>query len=106
MREKLMRIHRLIASAVFAATIAVSGASYAFETTSVGGTNPDGSAKFQDPDQQDLNKTLGGLQFKVTGGSNESQENSSDRPPWELKPTPPLSGFSTMGGSPMFQPGR
>ena len=35
-----MRIHHLIASAAFAAAIAASGAAYAFESSSLGGTNP------------------------------------------------------------------
>ena len=43
-----MRIHHLIASAAFAAAIAASGAAYAFEATSLGGTNPDGS-HYEDP---------------------------------------------------------
>lgn len=101
-----MRIHRLIASAAFAVAIATSGASYAFETTSVGGTNPDGSAQFQDPDQQDLNKALGGIQFGVSANGNETQADASDRPPWELKPTTPMRSFysSPMSGSSMFRP--
>jgi hypothetical protein len=102
-----MRNHRLIASAAFAAAMAIASASYAFETTSIGGTNPDGSAKFQDPDQQDLNKSLGGLQFGVTSSTSSDQADDG-RPPWELKQTPPSRSFysSPMSGPSMFRPGQ
>jgi hypothetical protein len=105
MREKLMRIHRLIASAVFAATIAVSGASYAFETTSIGGVDTSSGSKLLEPTEQDLNKSLGGFQFDVKTSSGADQGDDG-RPPWELKPTTPMRGFSTMGGPSLFRPGQ
>jgi hypothetical protein len=46
-----MRVHRAIAAAVFLSALLGSAAAYAFETTSIGGTNADGSAKYQDPDE-------------------------------------------------------
>lgn len=105
-----MRIERLIASAAFAALIATSGAALAFETTSIGGTNPDGSANFKAPDEQDIDKAVGGFQFGVSanGGSTTTTDTSDEgRPPWELKPTPPMRSFySSMGGSPMFRAGQ
>jgi hypothetical protein len=98
-----MRIHRLIASAAFAAVLTVAGASYAFETTSIGGTNPDGSANFKAPDEQDIDKAVGGFQFGVSanGASSTTTDTSDDgRPPWELKPTPPMRSFySSPSGS-------
>jgi hypothetical protein len=103
-----MRIHHLIAGAAFAAAIAASGAAYAFETTSLGATNPDGSAQFQDPDEQQLKDPLAGLQFGVTSsGGNDTAEDST-RPPWEIKPPPPSQSFygSSMGGTPLFRPGQ
>ena len=96
-----MRIHHLIASAAFAAAIAASGAAYAFETTSLGGANPDGSAQFQDPDQQQLKGPLDGLQFGVTSGGSNSNSADDSRPPWEIKPPPPSQNFT---GSPMGGP--
>jgi hypothetical protein len=103
-----MRIHRFIAGAAFAAAVAFSGASYAFETTSIGGTNPDGTAQFQDPDSQDLKNSFGGLEFGVIGKSSGDDVDTSARPPWELKPTPPSRSFysSPMSGSSMFRPGN
>jgi hypothetical protein len=103
-----MRIHGLIASVAFTAALAVSGAAYAFETTSVGNTNPGGSAQFQDPDEQALKGPLGGIQFGVTSNGNDSAADDSARPPWEIKPPPPSQGFfgSPMSGPPLFRPGQ
>lgn len=102
-----MRIHRLIASAAFAAAIAAAGASYAFETTSIGGVDTSSGAKLLEPTEQDLNKPLGGLQFDVKTSSNADQGDDG-RPPWELKPTTPMRSFysSPMSGSSMFRPGQ
>jgi hypothetical protein len=96
-----MRIHHLIASAAFAAAIAISGAAYAFESTSLGGSNPDGSAQFQDPDEQPLKGPLGSLQFGVTSSGAESNTADDSRPPWEIKPPPPSQSFT---GSPIGGP--
>jgi hypothetical protein len=103
-----MRIHHLIASAAFAAAIAASGAAYAFESSSLGGTNPDGSAQFQDPDEQPLKGPLGGLQFGVTSSGADSSSTDDSRPPWELKPPPPSQSFtdSPMGGPSLFRSGQ
>ncbi len=46
-----MRFDRGIAAAVFLSTILISAGAQAFETTSIGGTNADGSARYQDPDE-------------------------------------------------------
>lgn len=105
-----MRIHRLIAGAAFAAAVAVSGTAYAFETTSIGGTNPDGTPQFQDLDLDapKLTNSLGGLQFGITTKGNDSDADDSGRPPWEIKPPPPSRSFysSPMSGSSMFRAGR
>lgn len=102
-----MRIHRLVAGAAFAAAMTIAGASYAFETTSIGGTNPDGTANFKAPDEQDIDKAVGGFQFGVSanGGSSTTNSDTSDegRPPWELKPTPPMRSFYSSPGSSMFR---
>jgi len=55
-----MRFHRAIFGAAILAAVLTSGGAQAFETTSIGGTNPDGSAKFQDPDDQQTSALLGG----------------------------------------------
>jgi len=105
-----MRFQRLIGSAIFAATLAASGAAFAFETTSIGGANADGTANLLEPTDQDLNKALGGLQFGVTAKTDASAESGDDgRPPWELKPTPPMRSFyssSPMGGASMYRSDR
>ncbi|MFT3731692.1 MAG: hypothetical protein QM780_09785 [Hyphomicrobium sp.] len=46
-----MLIYRAMAAAVIFSALMVSGPANAFETTSIGGTNTDGSAKYQDPDE-------------------------------------------------------
>lgn len=46
-----MRFDRGIAAAVFLSMILTSAGAQAFEMTSIGGTNADGSARYQDPDE-------------------------------------------------------
>jgi len=46
-----MRFDRGIAAAVFLSMILTAAGAQAFETTSIGGTNADGSARYQDPDE-------------------------------------------------------
>ncbi|WP_045835413.1 hypothetical protein [Hyphomicrobium sp. 99] len=46
-----MRFDRGIAAAVFLSMTLISAGAQAFETTSIGGTNADGSARYQDPDE-------------------------------------------------------
>ncbi|CAA2142144.1 hypothetical protein [Hyphomicrobium sp. ghe19] len=46
-----MRFDRGIAAAVFLSMILSAAGAQAFETTSIGGTNADGSARYQDPDE-------------------------------------------------------
>ncbi len=46
-----MRFYRAIAAAALSSALLVPGGASAFETTSIGGTNADGSAKYQDPDE-------------------------------------------------------
>ena len=103
-----MRIQCLIASAAFAAVIGLSGSAFAFETTSMGGTNPDGSAQFQDPDEQAIKGPLGGLQLGVTSSDSDSSNDDSTRPPWEIRPPAPSRSYysSPMGGSPLFRAGQ
>lgn len=50
--------------------ILTSGGASAFETTTIGGTNADGSAKFQDPDEQQPSSLLGG-NFQVQQGTSQ-----------------------------------
>jgi hypothetical protein len=47
----MMQFHRAIAAAVLSLALLTSDGAYAFETTSIGGANADGSAKYQDPDE-------------------------------------------------------
>ena len=46
-----MRFDRGIAAAVFLSMLLSAAGAQAFETTSIGGTNPDGSARYQDLDE-------------------------------------------------------
>lgn len=99
-----MRLHQVIAGAAFMAAIAVSGPAGAFETTTINGTNSDGSAKYQDPDDKSAQSQLGGLQMGVQGnGFSDNSNSDSGAPPWQLKPTPPSAGFYSPGfGAPSF----
>jgi hypothetical protein len=101
-----MRIHSAIAGAAFILTIVASSGAYAFETTSIGGTNADGSAQFQDPDEQALKGPLGGVQFSA--GTNGNTSDDSTTPPWQIKPPPASTGCfdSPMSGMRTFQSGR
>src|SRR6185437_613901 len=101
-----MRIHSAIAGAVFVLTIVASSGVYAFEKTSIGGTNADGSAQFQDPDEQALKGPLGSVQFSA--GTNGSTSDDSATPPWQIKPPPASTNFfdSPIGGMQTFQSGR
>jgi hypothetical protein len=80
--EVLMRFHRAIAAAVFLSALLGSAAANAFETTSIGGTNADGSAKYQDPDETggvptpSSSSALGNLNLQVgTGNDTNSSTN-------------------------------
>jgi hypothetical protein len=83
-----MRLLRAIAGAAFMTAILTAGGASAFETTTIGGTNPDGSAKFQDPDEQQPSSLLGNFQVQQgtsqQGGTNPffgfsgSQSSSSE----------------------------
>ncbi len=46
-----MPFYRAITAAVLLSALFAANGADAFETTSIGGTNADGSAKFQDPDE-------------------------------------------------------
>jgi hypothetical protein len=98
-----MRIHHAVASAAFALAIVTASAAFAFETTSVGGQNADGSAKFQDPDVQALPSPLGDMQFGVQAGGSAQDDQQGEVPPWQLKPSAPSPGyFSANPGTPDF----
>jgi hypothetical protein len=97
-----MRIHRAIAGAAFVCAIVIAaGAANAFEFTSVGGTDADGSPHYQDPDQKVLPSPLGGLQFDTKSSSSGQQSSDADSgvPPWRIQPPPPTAGFLGSFGS-------
>jgi hypothetical protein len=71
MLEILMRFDRGIAAAVFLSMILTSAAAQAFETTSIGGTNADGSAHYQDPDE------ASGLLSQFGAGTTQSSTEST-----------------------------
>ncbi|HEY8127444.1 MAG TPA: hypothetical protein VIF39_01835 [Hyphomicrobium sp.] len=77
-----MRFHRAIAAAVFLSAIIASAGARAFETTSIGGTNADGSAKYQDPDETggiptpSSSSPLGNLNLQV-GTDNDTNSSTN-----------------------------
>ncbi|RUO98225.1 hypothetical protein [Hyphomicrobium sp.] len=85
----------IVAAALFSAAL-VSGAS-AFETTSIGGVNADGSAKYQEPDE------LGSLQtpssspfgnFNFSAGTTPDSGSNSATTNWLNGPGAPGFGFT------------
>jgi hypothetical protein len=84
-----MRIYRVITAAAFAIAIMAPSAAGAFETTQIGGTNSDGSAQYQDPDDQKLQAPLGSVKVITGSGFND---NGSATQGWSAAPQ--ASGFS------------
>ena len=91
-----MSFHRLIAVAMFGAAVSIAGSAGAFEQTQIGGTNPDGSAKFQDPDQQQIPGLLGSTQYQQGTDSTKPTDNLGFQ--WSMQQSPgavgPSSGFN------------
>jgi hypothetical protein len=94
-------LRAIAAAALFSA--AFGSAAVAFETTSIGGTNADGSAKFQDPDE------LGGLtsdtpsspfgNFNFSVGSAADRSANSATTNWLNNNAPGTGGFGFSGSS-------
>jgi hypothetical protein len=91
-----MSLYRAIIAAAFISAALVSGAR-AFETTSIGGVNADGSAKYQEPDE------LGSLQtpssspfgnFNFSAGTTSDTGASSATPRWLNEPGSRGFGFT------------
>lgn len=78
-----MRLHRAIAAAAFLSVMGASVSAWAFETTSIGGTNADGSAKYQDPDETggvptpSTSSPFGNFNFQVGSSANSDNTNPS-----------------------------
>src|SRR5262245_37714135 len=91
-----MRLHQLIAAATFGAAVMIGGAAGAFETTQIGGTNPDGTAKFQDPDEQQIPGLLGSSQYQQGSEATKPADNLGFQ--WSMQQSPgstgPASGFN------------
>ena len=84
-----MRIHRVITSAAFVIAIMAPGAASAFESTQIGGTNSDGSAQYQDPEEQKLQAPLGSVRVMQGNGFNDNGQPAGQG--WSAAPS---SGFS------------
>jgi len=92
-----MRFGRIIIGAAFSFAIIASTGASAFEKTQMGGTNPDGSAHYQDPDEQQLPSPLGGTQFQQGSETSPSSQNQTFQ--WSMTPgsgsaTEAKSGFN------------
>jgi hypothetical protein len=92
-----MRFDQVIVGAAFFAAIIASSGAGAFETNQIGGTNPDGSAHFQDPEEQKLPAPLGSTQT-TQQGSGFSEGMQSPATGWSFTQSPssiePKSGFN------------
>ncbi|MBS0235205.1 MAG: hypothetical protein JSR99_17195 [Proteobacteria bacterium] len=93
-----MQFHRTIAAAVFFSALLVSAGASAFETTSVGGANADGSAKYQDPDEMSAaaapasSSPFGNFNFSVGSGANANSDSATTN--WLNGPGSPGFGFT------------
>ena len=81
-----MRFDLIIVSAAFFVAIIASNGVSAFEKTQMGGANPDGSAHYQDPDEQQLPAPLGGTQFQQGSGVSQNPQNPTFQ--WSVTPSP------------------
>jgi hypothetical protein len=92
-----MRFDRAIAAAAFILMITVAAGAQAFETTSIGGTNADGSAKYQDPDDTggipaaspSSSSPLSNFNFQVGTGADANTSTN-----WLSGPGSPGFGFT------------
>ncbi len=93
-----MQFLRAIAAAAFFSALLVSAGANAFETTSIGGTNADGSAKYQDPDETgglpapSGSSPFGNFNFQVGGTADASSDSATTN--WLNGPGSPGFGFS------------
>ncbi len=95
-----MQFHRAVAAAALSLALLASGGAQAFETTSIGGANSDGSAKYQDPDELSAatapSSPLGNFNFNV-GTAPDSNDRSTN---WlNNGPGSSAFGFSGSNGS-------
>jgi hypothetical protein len=67
-----MRLHPLLAAAALASLLLTVEYAFAFTVDEKSGTNPDGSARYVDPDEQPL-------PFLLRGSGAQTQNNDSDR---------------------------
>lgn len=70
-----MRFDRGIAATVLLSMISISAGAHAFEMTSIGGTNPDGSPRYQDLDEASA--------LLSPFGSGEAASNTSADKSWK-----------------------
>jgi hypothetical protein len=97
-----MRIHKAIICGAFTLAIFSASGANAFETTSVGGTNPDGTAKYQDIDDMQTSSMLGGTQVQpgVSTGFSQTPQQQPGAFSWSVEKSPgssftqPASGFN------------
>jgi hypothetical protein len=94
-----MQFHRAIAAAALISALLVSNGASAFETTSIGGTNADGSAKYQDPDElgaatappSNSSSPLGNFNFSAGVAPNNGDDATTN---WLNGPGSPGFGFT------------
>jgi hypothetical protein len=92
-----MPFHRAVAVAAIFSVFSISAA-HAFETTSIGGVNADGSAKYQDPDElgaatsSTTSSPFGNFNFSA--GTTPSSGADSATTNWLNGPGSPGFGFT------------
>ena len=98
-----MQFDRAIAAATLILALLVSSGANAFETTSVGGVNADGSAKYQDPDElgaalapstSATSSPFGNFNFSAGSTADTSDRSTTN---WLNGPGSPGFGFSGSG---------
>lgn len=98
-----MQFLRAIAAAALLSALSVSGGASAFETTSIGGANADGSAKYADPDELSAatapaksSSPFGDFNFQVGSGPDTNPSGGTN---WLSSPGTSGFGFSGSQGS-------
>jgi hypothetical protein len=93
-----MQFHRAIGVVALLSALLVSGSANAFETTSIGGANADGSAKYADPDElsaatapEKSSSPFGNFNFQVGSGADADSGGGTN---WLNSPGTSGFGFS------------
>jgi len=81
-----MRQSLYLVAALLAFVLAGSGTALAFDVQTLGGTNPDGSSKYADPDEKFDKSPLGDSGVAITRGLNFGKTTGASVPSYNQAP--------------------